>query len=152
LEGFLKALEARLVTRHHALVAVAEGAAQDLLAADPNAKDASGNIKLKDIGSFLRDEIGRHFKEKHLEHTVKYIDPSYSIRSVPANALDSEYCLALGQHAVHAGMTGRTDMMVGYWNQHFTHVSLALATQSRKKLEPSSDLWQRVMSCTGQSI
>jgi 6-phosphofructokinase 1 len=152
LEGFLKALEARLVTRHHALVAVAEGAAQDLLAADPNAKDASGNIKLKDIGSFLRDEIGRHFKEKHLEHTVKYIDPSYSIRSVPANALDSEYCLALGQHAVHAGMTGRTDMMVGYWNQHFTHVPLALATQSRKKLEPSSDLWQRVMSCTGQSI
>jgi 6-phosphofructokinase 1 len=152
LEGFLHMLDERLAERHHALIAVAEGAAQDLLAADPNAKDASGNVKLKDVGAFLRDEIGHHYKEKKMEYTVKYIDPSYIIRSVPANALDSEYCLALGQHAVHAGMTGRTNMMVGYWNQHFTHVPLTLATESRKKLEPSSDLWQRVISCTGQSI
>ena len=152
LGGFLQALEKRLNERHHALIAVAEGAAQDILAADPNAKDASGNVKLKDVGPFLQDEINKYFKTKQLEFTIKYIDPSYIIRSVPANALDSEYCLALGQHAVHAGMTGRTDMMVGYWNQHFTHVPLTLATQSRKKLEPSSDLWQRVISCTGQDI
>jgi 6-phosphofructokinase 1 len=151
LEGFLQTLEHRLNERHHALIAVAEGAAQDLLLADPNTKDASGNVKLKDVGNFLKDEIGDYFKRKQLEFTVKYIDPSYIIRSVPANAMDSEFCLALGQHAVYAGMSGRTNMMVGYWNQHFTHVPLALATQERKKLEPSSDLWQRVLSCTGQS-
>jgi 6-phosphofructokinase 1 len=152
IEGFLRALEERLAERHHALIAVAEGAAQDLLAADPKDKDASGNVKLKDVGSFLRDEIGRHFKAKKIEYTVKYIDPSYMIRSLPANALDSEYCLALGQYAVHAGMSGRSSMMVGYWNQHFTHVPLVLATQTRKKLEPKSDLWQQVISCTGQTL
>ncbi len=152
LEGFLQTLERRLQERHHALIVVAEGAAQDLLLADPNAKDASGNVKLKDVGNFLKDEISSYFKHKQIEFTVKYIDPSYIIRSVPANAMDSEYCLALGQHAVYAGMSGRANMMVGYWNQHFTHVPLALATQNRKKLEPSSDLWQRVLSCTGQDI
>lgn len=152
LEEFLNALEQRLQQRHHALIAVAEGVAQDLLATDPNAKDASGNIKLKDVGVFLRDEISNYFKTRGIETTVKYIDPSYIIRSVPANALDSEYCLTLGQHAVYAGMSGRTDMMVGYWNQHFTHVPLSLATQKRKKLEPESDLWQRVLSSTGQSL
>ena len=152
LKDFLQTLERRLNQRHHALIVVAEGAAQDLLLADPNAKDASGNVKLKDVGPFLRDEIARYFKAKQLEFSVKYIDPSYMIRSVPANAMDSEYCLALGQHAVYAGMSGRTDMMIGFWNQHFTHVPLALATQHRKKLEPSSDLWQRVLSCTGQDM
>jgi 6-phosphofructokinase 1 len=151
LDGFLRALEKRITERHHAVIALAEGAAQDILAADPKAKDASGNIKLKDVGVFLRDAILQYFNDKHLETTVKYIDPSYMIRSVPANALDSEYCLALGQHAVHAGMAGRTDMMVGYWNQHFTHVPLSLATAKRKKLEPQSDLWQRVLSSTGQA-
>jgi 6-phosphofructokinase 1 len=151
LEGLLHTLEQRLSERHHALVAVAEGAAQDLLSADPNAKDPSGNVKLQDVGTFLRDKMNHYFGAQKKEFTVKYIDPSYIIRSVPANAMDSEYCLALGQYAVYAGMSGRTNMMVGYWNQHFTHVPLALATQERKKLEPSSDLWQRVLSSTGQT-
>ncbi|MCX7600501.1 MAG: ATP-dependent 6-phosphofructokinase [Meiothermus sp.] len=149
LEGFLAALEERLLTRHHAVIALAEGAGQDLIEGEVT-RDASGNIKLKDIGLFLKEAIGRHFDRKGLETTIKYIDPSYIIRSVPANAVDSEYCLALGQHAVHAGMSGRTDMMVGYWNQHFTHVPIALATQKRKQIDPQSELWQQVLGATGQ--
>ncbi len=149
LEGFLKALEERLLTRHHAVIALAEGAGQDLIEGE-TVKDASGNVKLKDIGLFLKEAIGRHFDRKGLETTIKYIDPSYIIRSVSANAVDSEYCLALGQHAVHAGMSGRTDMMVGYWNQHFTHVPIKMATEKRKQIDPRSELWQQVLGATGQ--
>ncbi|WP_299428632.1 ATP-dependent 6-phosphofructokinase [uncultured Meiothermus sp.] len=149
LEGFLAALEERLLTRHHAVIALAEGAGQDLIQGEET-KDASGNIRLKDIGLFLKEAIGRHFDRKGLETTIKYIDPSYIIRSVPANAVDSEFCLALGQHAVHAGMSGRTEVMVGYWNQRFTHVPIALATQQRKQIDPQSELWQQVLGATGQ--
>lgn len=148
--GFLEALEARLRLRQHAVVAVAEGAGQTWLRGEHVERDASGNPKLVDVGVYLRDTIARHFRMRGLECTVKYIDPSYSIRSLPANALDAEYCLALGQHAVHAGMAGCTDTMVGYWNQHFTHVPISLAAAPRKQLDPSGELWQRVLGATGQ--
>ncbi len=149
LEGFLAALEERLLTRSHAVIALAEGAGQDLIDGE-EAKDASGNLKLKDIGLFLKEAMGSHFGGKGLETTIKYIDPSYIIRSVPANAVDSEYCLALGQHAVHAGMSGRTEVMVGYWNQHFTHVPIALAVRKRKQIDPQSEFWHQVLGATGQ--
>jgi 6-phosphofructokinase 1 len=147
--GFFDELEVRLALRHHAVVAVAEGAGQELFA-DDLGSDASGNKRLGDIGVLLRDEIRRYFSERGTELTLKYIDPSYMIRSLPANAIDSEYCLALGQHAVHAGMAGRTDVMIGFWNRHFTHVPIALATRSRKRIDPRGALWQRVTGATGQ--
>jgi 6-phosphofructokinase 1 len=149
--GFLEALERRLEEKHHALIVVAEGAGQDLLADPARAEhDASGNRKLEDVGVFLRDEIGRHLRARGVECTIKYIDPSYAIRSVPANALDSAYCLGLGQHAVHAGMTGRTDLVVGYWNQAFTHVPIPVAVAGRKGIDPRGMLWFRVLETTGQ--
>ena len=148
--GFLAALKERLALRHHAVIAVAEGAAQDLLAQGQSERDASGNVRLEDVGIYLRDEIKAYFKAQGLDLTLKYIDPSYIIRSLPANAVDSEFCLALGQHAVHAGMAGRTGVMVGYWNQYFTHVPIALACGSRKQIDPQGALWQRVLGATGQ--
>jgi 6-phosphofructokinase 1 len=113
--GFLRALERRLEEKHHAVIVVAEGAGQELLQ-DPRhqERDASGNLRLKDIGTCLRDRIESHLAERRHAATVKHIDPSYTIRSQPANSLDSEFCLMLGQHAVHAGLAGRTNMMVGY--------------------------------------
>jgi len=150
-EGFLRVLERRLDSRRHAVIIVAEGAGQDLLQ-DPTqqAYDASGNARLKDIGVFLRDQITRYFAEQGKEATIKYIDPSYIIRSLPANALDSEFCLILGQHAVHAGMAGRTDMVVGYWNQRFTHMPIRPAVSRRKQLDPQDAEWQSVLQATGQ--
>jgi 6-phosphofructokinase 1 len=149
--GFLQALERRLTQKHHAVIVVAEGAGQDLLQ-DPNhlEYDASGNLRLKDIGPFLYREINRYFAARGTEVTIKYIDPSYMIRSVPANALDSEYCMLLGQHAVHAGMAGRTRMVVGYWNQSYTHVPIAVAVAQRLQLDPHDQTWQRVLDATGQ--
>ncbi len=149
--GLLEALEARLQLRHHAVIAVAEGAAQDLLAQGRTERDASGNLKLGDVGLYLRDAVKAHFEAENIPLTLKYIDPSYLIRSRSANAVDSEFCLALGQHAVHAGMAGRTDVMVGFWNRYFTHVPIRLATRSRKQIDPAGALWQRVVGTTGQS-
>jgi 6-phosphofructokinase 1 len=99
--------------------------------------------------SLLRDEIGRYFAARQKDITIKYIDPSYIMRPA-ANAMDSEYCLLLGQHAVHAGMAGRTDMAVGYWNQYYTHLPIALAVARCKQLDPHGAIWRSVLEATGQ--
>ncbi len=149
LAKFLSALTDRLKRRGHALIVVAEGAGQDLLPSSAE-HDASGNIKFGDVGIFLRDAIKQHFERYKIEATIKYIDPSYTIRSVPANPHDSAFCLLLGQSAVHAGMAGRTNMVVGFWNHQFTHVPISLATSGRKKVDPNGPLWSAVLASTGQ--
>ena len=152
LDGFLAALEARLADKHHALVVVAEGAGQNLMAdGGTPARDPSGNVKLKDIGTFLRDRIVAHLAEKQVDGVVRYIDPSYTIRSMPTNSFDAQLCLALGQHAVHAGMAGCTDVLVGLWNQRLTHVPIPLAVAARRQLDPRGQLWHAVLESTGQS-
>ena len=150
-KGFLRLLEKRLDRKHHALIVVAEGAGQDLIQEDPYQKrDASGNIVHKNIGGFLKKEIIEYFKKKKKSLVLKYIDPSYMIRSIPANSQDSAFCLMLGQNAVHAGMSGRTNMVVGYWNQYFVHIPISLAILNKKKVDPTGHLWQTVLETTGQ--
>jgi len=147
--GLLRALEGRLHDRRHAVLVVAEGAGQDLMPPTTEV-DASGNRKLQDIGIYLRDEIKRHFKLQGQPIAIKYIDPSYLLRGLTANADDAEMCLQLGQNAVHAGLSGRTALLVGYWNQRFTHVPLGLAVEARKQVAEDSKLWQAVLTTTGQ--
>ena len=149
LARFLSALQERLERDSHAMIVVAEGAGQDLMATSQE-RDASGNVKYGDIGVFLRDAITDYFKRKGTAITLKYIDPSYTIRSVPATAHDSALCLLLGQSAVHAGLSGRTNMVVSFWNHQFTHVPIALAVSERKKIDPEGALWNSVVTSTGQ--
>ncbi len=149
LEGLLGALKERLETRHHAVVVVAEGAGQDLMGTTGE-RDASGNIRLGDIGVFLKDQIKAYFKEAGVEMELKYIDPSYIIRSMPATPPDSAFCLMLGHNAVHAGMAGRTSMVVGYWKNELTHVPISAAVAQRKQIDPREKLWTGVLSSTGQ--
>jgi 6-phosphofructokinase 1 len=149
LPGFLSALEQRLKKRGHALIAVAEGAGQDLISGD-KARDASGNVLHQDIGLFLKNAIQQHFKGKGLPATIRYFDPSYSIRAVPANAWDLAFTWLLGQNAVHAGMSGRTNLLVGYWGAQFTHVPIHAATAERKKIDPAGWMWSSVLASTGQ--
>jgi 6-phosphofructokinase 1 len=149
LDSLLQALKERLESRHHAVIVVAEGAGQDLLEASQE-RDPSGNIRLGDIGLFLRDRINAHFRETGMEIALKYIDPSYTIRSVPANASDSGFCLMLAHNAVHAGMAGRTNILVGHWLNEFTHVPLGAAISVRKQIHPTGKLWTGVLSSTGQ--
>jgi 6-phosphofructokinase 1 len=149
LHGFLPHLRDRVVSRGHALVVVAEGAGQDYLSSS-NGTDASGNRRLADFGVYLRSRILDDFAAAGVETNLKYIDPSYVIRSVPANPYDSVYCLRLAQAAVHAAMAGRTEMMVGSWRNRFVHVPIPLAVASRNQVDPDGDLWMSVLEATGQ--
>jgi 6-phosphofructokinase 1 len=151
LDAFLKALKKRIEQRKHAVIVVAEGAGQDLLE-NTGERDASGNVKYGDIGLYLRDAIKAYFKGIGMEINLKYIDPSYTIRSQPANPHDSAFCLLMGHSAVHAGMAGRTGMIVGYWNNLFTHVPISLAVSRRKKIDPKGWLWNSVVASTGQPV
>jgi len=149
LDRLVTALRERLERRGHAVVVVAEGAGQDLVARRDE-RDASGNVRHGDIGVFLRDAITRCFKESGTPISLKYIDPSYAIRSAPATAHDSAFCLLLGHNAAHAAMSGRTDMVVGFWNHQFTHVPIRLAVSARKTIDPEGALWSSVLASTGQ--
>jgi len=149
LEAFLGTLRERLEKRHHAVVVVAEGAGQDLMGTTAE-RDASGNIRLGDIGVFLKDEIKEYFSKAGIDMELKYIDPSYTIRSKPASPPDSAFCLMLGHNAVHAAMAGRTNMVVGYWRDEFTHLPITAAVSERKQIDPKDKLWTGVMSSTGQ--
>lgn len=149
IKDFLGALRKRLEARHHAVVVAAEGAGQDLMGTTGE-RDASGNIRLGDIGIFLKDQINAYFKKVGIDIELKYIDPSYTIRSMPASPPDSAFCLMLGHNAVHAAMAGRTNMVVGYWRDEFTHVPISVAVSERKQIDPRDKLWTAVLSCTGQ--
>ncbi len=148
--GLYEYLQKRLESRKHAVIVVAEGAGQELFEQEEKGHDASGNLKLQDIGLFLKEKITSHFKSIDFHANLKYIDPSYIIRSVPANPNDSIFCALLGQHAVHAAMAGFTDILVGTSNYSFTHVPLKLATGDRKQVTPDGELWQTVLIATGQ--
>ncbi len=148
--GFLAALEKRVERRRHAVVVVAEGAGQHLFACERGECDASGNRKLQDVGVFLRDRISQHFKQAGIPINMKYIDPSYIIRSVAANSDDALLCDAMARHAVHAAMAGKTDVLIGVEHGEFLHVPICTAVAQKKSLVPDSDLWLRVIDSTGQ--
>jgi len=150
--GICPALEARFAAgKDHALLVVAEGAGQDLVAAEPERRDASGNVLKKDIGELLRRAIPAYFEARRIEVTLKYFDPSYTIRSVPAKGTDAIHCYLLARHAVHAAMAGRTNCVVGNLHgEDYTLVPIALATQERQMVDREGDLWKAVLDATGQ--
>jgi 6-phosphofructokinase 1 len=149
-QGFLARLKRRLEAREHAVVVVAEGAGQDLLDADNAGRDASGNRRLSDVGYFLKERIEAYLDAEKMPSSVKYFDPSYYIRSLPASAVDSLLCERFARAAVHAAMAGKTDMLVGLWHSHLVHVPLATSTGRKKRLDPESELWTSVLALTGQ--
>lgn len=152
-QGFLRQLEKRLIARNHAVIIVAEGAGQDLFARKrPVRRDASGNIRLNDIGVYLKDRIEDYFRKKKIEINLKYIDPSYIIRSVPANASDSILCGVLAQYAVHAGMAGKTGMLVGLVNDAYVHLPFRSVAAQRKNIDPRGNIWMLVLESTGQPL
>lgn len=148
--GFLEALEARIRDRGHALVVVAEGAGQHLFGSRGDDRDASGNIEHHDIGELLRARAIEHFDRKGLELNLKYLDPSYFIRSVPANGWDRVLCDRMARHAVHAAMAGKTDMLIGFHHATLINVPIGTAVRERRVLDLASDLWVGVLSTTGQ--
>ncbi|MCB2183736.1 MAG: ATP-dependent 6-phosphofructokinase [Desulfobulbaceae bacterium] len=149
LEQILKRIQSRLVKRDHLVIVVAEGVGQDILVDEESKRfDESGNPKLKDIGLFLKQKICTYLEKRHIPHTLKYIDPSYMIRSTKANAIDSSFCLQLGMHAVHAGMAGKTNTLIGFWNQHFCLVPIQLSLSDKKRVDINDAMWRAVLEIT----
>ena len=149
--GLFANLERRLKTLNHAVILVAEGAGQEYMK-DSKEIDKSGNAKLNDIGVYLKERISEYFKKKKIDINLKYIDPSYMIRSAPANSNDSIYCTKLGTYAVHAAMAGKTGMIVSFINSHFVHVPIHLTVSGRKRVDPHRELWRDVIEATGQPL
>ena len=151
LDGLFKALESRYSNgKTHAVVTVAEGAGQELFKDQPERRDASGNILKNDIGEFLTRKIKEHFDKVGKEVNIKYFDPSYMVRSIPAQGTDAIFCFQLAEAAVHAGMAGKTDMVVGSMNNAFSHVPIEYAVSERKKINPNGALWHAVLGITRQ--
>lgn len=149
-DGLLEFLRKRILRKKHAVLVVAEGAGQHLLGDYAGEKDASGNAKLKDIGIYLRERIEEYFSQQGIPIAIKYFDPSYIIRSVPANSADSILCDQMARMAVHAAVAGKTDLLIGYLYNYFVHVPISLAVASKKYLNPEGDLWMAVVASTGQ--
>ena len=147
-DALLPHLAERMERKHHAVMIVAEGAGQNLFRDLPELHDASGNLLHNDIGILLRDKIKEYFKKIGVEVNVKYFDTSYAVRSGPCHGADAVFCAMLAQNAVHAAMAGRTDMVIGHWGDNFTHVPIALATRTRKKIDLHSQLWTSVRAST----
>ena len=149
--GLFAVLEQRLRTRDHAVIIVAEGAGQQYVQSNGDRWDDSGNLLPGDIGIFLQNQIKTYFRNHtDIPVNIKYIDPSYTVRSVPANAHDAIFCMQLAQNAAHAGMAGKTGMLVGLWNDEIVHVPLSLTASRRKTLSPEETLWLNVLEATGQ--
>jgi 6-phosphofructokinase 1 len=148
--GLLNSLEKRLAHRNHAVIVVAEGAGQKFFEDKEAEVDPSGNVRLKDIGLFLKNAIASYFKAKKIDISLKYIDPSYIIRSLPANSNDHVFCNFLGRDAVHAAMAGKPNILIGHWNNHFVHIPMRLVSGKRKQVSPRGKLWSGVLEATGQ--
>jgi 6-phosphofructokinase 1 len=150
--AFLPHLESRLLERGYAVIVVAEGAGQQFFDdefMDHQSKDKSGNVLHKDIGLFLKEQMSVYFQKREMEINIKYIDPSYTLRSIPANANDSIFASELARNAVHAAMAGKTDIIIGSWHSHYVHVPIPLAVAKRKKINPNGQLWLNVLQATG---
>jgi 6-phosphofructokinase 1 len=149
--GFLHHLEERLVSRKHAVIVVAEGAMQDQLMTEKKV-DAGGNLKLVDVGTYLRDRIQKYFDEKKMEINLKYIDPSYQIRSAPAEPGDSIYCERLGNAAAHAAMAGKNKVIIGLIHNEFVHIPMKVAVSHRNHVDPEGNLWRDTLDATHQPV
>lgn len=148
--GFLEVLEQRMDRRDHALIVVAEGAGQHLFDQQAAGTDASGNQRYGDIGLLLREAIAAHFDRRGKPVEVKYINPSYIVRGIPANSEDGVLCDHLARDAVHAAMAGKTACMVSFMNNRMVHVPLPLAIGRKKYVDLAGPLWQSVLASTGQ--
>jgi 6-phosphofructokinase 1 len=130
-----------------AVIVVAEGAGQSLCSqSQDGGRDPSGNPKLADIGSFLRDKLMERFRSEGTEILIRYLDPAYAIRAVPANNTDALLCDGFARAAVHAAMAGKTDLLIGLWYNNLTHVPLPLAIKEQKRISPGQDLWRAVLA------
>ncbi|GMH14243.1 hypothetical protein Nepgr_016084 [Nepenthes gracilis] len=151
--GLFEYMEKQLKENGHMVLVIAEGAGQDLLAESihtTDQRDASGNKLLPDVGLWISQKMKDHFKQKKMEITLKYIDPTYMIRAVPGNASDNVYCTLLAQSAVHGAMAGYTGFTVGPVNNRHAYIPFYCITEKQNKVVITDRMWARLLSSTNQ--
>jgi 6-phosphofructokinase 1 len=148
--GLLPALQRRMRDRAHAVIVIAEGAGQHLFDDTDLQRDASGNRLHQDIGAFLKQKISGYFQQQGFPIALKYLDPSYHIRSSPANVYDRFLCDAMARDAVHAAMAGKTGVMIGSEHNCLIHVPIPTVVSRTKAVDVAGDLWRSVLQATGQ--
>ncbi len=149
-DGLLALVERRVRDKRHAVIVVAEGAGQYFFERMEVRRDASGNVKLGDIGLFLKERLTAHFAGLNYPVNLKYIDPSYLIRSAQANPTDQLHCARFAQNAVHAAMAGKSGLLIGYWHGLMTHVPTRALSGMEQRINPKGELWLNVLEMTGQ--
>ncbi|XP_074273731.1 ATP-dependent 6-phosphofructokinase 6-like [Silene latifolia] len=144
--GLFEFIEKRLRSNGHMVIVIAEGAGEKL-----EERDASGNKIFKDVGLWMSHMIREHFaKPDKINVTLKYIDPTYMIRAVPANASDNVYCTILAQSAVHGAMAGYTGFTVGPVNGRECYIPFYRITGQQHKVVITDRMWARLLSSTNQ--
>jgi 6-phosphofructokinase 1 len=149
-EAFFELVESRFRQADTLVICVAEGFGQEWVETGDLGKDASGNKKLADIGTYMRDLMTAWMKKHPKAHvgTVKLIDPSYMIRAVPANTSDASFCVNLATLAVHEAMRGTTNALIVNWYRNFIVIPIKLAVSLRKVVALNGELWRQVREVT----
>jgi len=157
-EAMAEYIEKTVQDKGHAVIVVAEGAGNNFLKSlrsgmESVEKDAGGNEALSNICDYLIDYLKQHFKQRSKACTVKFIDPSYMIRSVAANASDNVMCLVLAQNAVHGAMAGYTGFTSGLVNNRSVMIPMpVIMATSPSFLNPRGRTWSRVLAATQQPV
>jgi 6-phosphofructokinase 1 len=152
--GILPFLLKQVRKKKYAVVVVSEGAGQDIVEATDMTEKGSGNKVLAPIAEYIRDKISDYFEKEGEDTRMKYIDPSYMVRGVPANSSDSLYCSELAQNAVHCSMAGFTGFSVGLVNNTLVMIPIPLLTATSPRMmslqKKGGEIWNRVIAMTGQ--
>ena len=82
---------------------------------------------------------------------MSYIDPTYAIRSVAANAGDTILCTKLAQHSVHGAMSGYTGFSTGSIRNSVCWIPvLTMMEGGINKVSIQGRAWQRLISLNCQ--
>ncbi len=148
--GLLKYLfDTRLKEKHHCVIVVAEGAA--LGVSDVKLVEEGKDPRSVDIGKWLKGQIEAYAKEHNQSVILKYIDPSYMVRTVPANSVDRQFCSVLAQNAVHGAMAGFTNFTCGIIRGISVNLPISLVAEGEKNRIMYEDRgWQRLLASTNQ--
>ena len=141
--------EERLRNHGHCVIVVAEGAA--LGVNDMKLVKEGEDPRNVDIGLLLKEKILEFNNKNNFGATLKYIDPSYMVRTVPANSADRQFCSVLAQNAVHGAMAGFTNFTSGIIKGVSVNLPIELVANGVKnKLAYEDRSWQRLLASTGQ--
>eukprot|EP00668_Euglena_longa_P014128 GGOE01018102.1.p1 GENE.GGOE01018102.1~~GGOE01018102.1.p1 ORF type:complete len:494 (+),score=144.75 GGOE01018102.1:38-1483(+) len=138
--GLLPWLDGHLATKHCAVIVICEAAGQQHLPC--LGKDPTGHNIYEDTGKWLKKAIETHWQETGQEGKVFLIDPSYMLRSVPANTGDNMFCIQLAQAAVHTAYSGYSGVTVGRYHDLYGVMPIEMVVSGLRKVNPKGSLWQ----------